>query len=434
MNLVGTTWLNLTAPAASVTSPLVARRLRVLATGCLTVVGLGVPLTTAQLVIAPERFMGDPRLVYLAYLVIALLYFGARSRLWSLALWSFVVAGTLGMWLMLGSSHSEEELIIGAPLALLPFVFGALLHRRVAMVLVAALSAAGLAYVALRVPGVHLATLAQLTVVTSLVAAAIAGVQELARADHSDLSQRTRELEEAWHAARVAEEARGRFLATVHHELRTPLNGVLGASLLLRECVDTDDQRELVDAVHDSGQRLHRLVEDVLTFVADGVGELSMDSDPTWVGTAIDDILARHANLAAARGITLTHDDGDAPQLLLDEGRLRHVLTHLVRNAMTFTENGRVVVRSRWQDERLTIQVQDSGVGMTPLQLEVAFSPLRQDDDTSTRAHEGLGLGLSTSRAVAEAMGGTLEATSEPGVGTTFTLTLPGRRAEATAA
>lgn len=434
MNGIGTIWDKLTAPAPAVANPLVARRLRVLAAGSLGVLALGVPATTAQLLLAPAEFMGDPWLVFASYAVIALLYAGARSTLWRLSLWAFVISGTVGMWLMLGSSASQHDLLVGSPLALLPVVFSALLHRRAALGAIAVISIGGLCYVGLRVPGVTTSTLTSFGLMLLLVGSAITGLQELARADHTDLKKRTVELQEAWNAARSAEAARGRFLATVHHELRTPLNGILGASMLLAETVETADQRELVVAVQQSGQRLHSLVEDVLAYVAEGVGELSFEQSPTWVDSVVKDIVDRHEALAAARGTTLSVVDGRPPQLLLDEARLRHVVTHLLRNAITFTEGGRVTVTTAWEDGQLTISVADTGVGMTKLQLEQAFAPLRQGDESSTRVHEGLGLGLSMSLALAKAMGGDLRASTAPGQGSTFILTLPGQQARPSAA
>ena len=434
MKIIGTIWENLTRPSAFVTNPLAARRLRVMAAGCLVVLCLGLPATTAQLVLAPEDFMGDPWLVFAAYGGIGLLYLGARSRAGRLATWAFVVAGTAGMWLMLGSSTSAEELLVGAPLALLPYVFAALLHRRLALWVVGGLSLLGLGYVAYTVPGLTPDLLIKFTVTLSLVSAAIAGLQSLARRDHSDLRQRTLELEQAWGAARSAEAARARFLATVHHELRTPLNGILGASMLLAETETSDEQRELIQAVHDSGTRLHGLVEDVLTYVSEGVGELSFENSPTRVGSVLDDVVARHRPLASARSTTITHVDSRPPQLLLDEGRLRHVITHLVRNAVMFTEDGHIQVTSDWDGKQLTVTVEDTGAGMSEHQLAHAFAPLQQGDDSSTRPHEGLGLGLSTSRALAQAMGGSLSASSAPGAGSRFVLMLPGRELRSTAA
>lgn len=214
-----------------------------------------------------------------------------------------------------------------------------------------------------------------------------------------------------------ADRARVRFLALASHELRTPLATVRGyAEVLADEAPPA--LRPFVDEVMGAGRRLQEIVETVEEMMASGEGA---DGAPVRVADLF-------AGAQAASGRPLTLDLTD-PHLAVraDGARLRLAVGHLVRNALAFTPpDGAVTLSARAAGSEVALCVSDTGRGLDPAHLERIFEPFFQVDDTESRAHEGLGVGLSVVRSVVLRAGGRVWATSDgPGRGTALHLRLP---------
>ena len=258
--------------------------------------------------------------------------------------------------------------------------------------------------------------------------------------DISDLKAREAALAEARHAAEAAAEAKSRFLATMSHEIRTPMNGIIGTADLLAESALDDDQRRLLRTIALSSEALLKIINDILDLSkleAERVEVAAEPFDPAELGAVCAQLLRP---LAERKGLDLVvTTEGAAARLIGDSGRLQQVVLNLLGNAIKFTEAGRVELRlgtapidgGGWEGRRrLRIAVADTGIGIEPDRLGHVFDAFTQADGTITRRFGGTGLGLSISSKLAQAMGGTLEAVSTPGEGSTFTLEIDLPRAE----
>lgn len=237
---------------------------------------------------------------------------------------------------------------------------------------------------------------------------------------------------EAVAEANAAREAQARFLASMSHELRTPLHGVLGSLELVRgEGLDEQD-RGMLRVAHSSADVLLALINDVLDFSRLESGRVEVDLVPSELRTLLDNTIAPLRVLASGKGISLLLEvDDEVPLwLLVDPAKTRQIVLNLVGNAVKFTSEGLVRVQVRWAEERLELQVTDSGIGMTPDQLRTLFDAYVQADASVSRRFGGTGLGLSIVAGLLEVLGGQVRVASTPGEGTTFTVDLPATVAE----
>lgn len=231
-------------------------------------------------------------------------------------------------------------------------------------------------------------------------------------------------------AAAVREdELRSRFIRVMCHQLRTPLNGVLGMAQALSAGVVSEPGRGLVATLERSARALLGLFDDVLDYTQAASGQLHLSQQPFVLRTLLLDVAGLFEARARDRGLSLVVEVEAAPAelaVLSDPGRLRQVLTNLVANALKFTERGAVTLRLDHLDgARWRIRVQDTGIGIAPEALPRLFQPFSQADASIAQRFGGSGLGLAISRRVVEALGGTLEARSTVGAGSTFELILP---------
>lgn len=229
-----------------------------------------------------------------------------------------------------------------------------------------------------------------------------------------------------------ASDEKTRFLASMSHEIRTPMNAILGFSQLLGDMVDGEKERHYVRAIHSSSDTLLQLINDVLDLSKIEAGHIDIRPSATEIRDLINNVLTMFSQMASDKRIDLRADVSALvpATLLLDQARVRQVLSNLVSNAIKYTESGRIMVRARWQDgsaQRLAISVEDSGTGIAKADLDRIFEPFVRGREELAKRSEGAGLGLSITRRLVEAMSGDISVQSEVGRGSTFLLALPTR-------
>lgn len=257
----------------------------------------------------------------------------------------------------------------------------------------------------------------------------IARTAELQKANYA-LLVRAAEAQAAHTAAEAASAAKSAFLANVSHELRTPLNAVIGFAQILQHDQQLGPrQRELAQIIARSGDHLLGLINDVLELTKIEAGRLSITPVPFDLHRLLRDLDGLFRLRAETRQLSFAISlDPALPRAVIgDEGRLRQVLINLLSNAFKFTHRGAIRVYARPEPGtvplRIQIAVTDTGEGITPAELSGLFQPFVQTA-SGRQAKEGTGLGLALSRQIARLMGGDILVASEPGVGSTFTVTV----------
>ncbi len=242
-----------------------------------------------------------------------------------------------------------------------------------------------------------------------------------------------RRLQELNAQLEAANRTKDHFLASMSHELRTPLNAILGfAGTLLMKLPGplTGEQERQLQIVQWSGRHLLSLINDVLDLAKVQSGKRDLTFERVPVRDVVRDVAASLASFAEEKGLEFTNSVADDAEFITTDRRsLRQILLNLTDNAIKYTEKGSVHVAARRsrKDGRsaLIVSVIDSGVGIESKDVERLFEAFEQLDASSTRRAAGTGLGLYLSRSLARLLGGELDVTSEHGIGSTFTLTLP---------
>jgi signal transduction histidine kinase/CheY-like chemotaxis protein len=238
-------------------------------------------------------------------------------------------------------------------------------------------------------------------------------------------------LRDARRHAESANRAKSQFLANMSHEIRTPLNAVLGyTQLLIEDRRQSVEARERLRIIYSAGQRLLGLINDVLDLAKIEAGGLQVHAEPVALRRELLELETLFAPRAQAKGLQLRTEIelDDAAVLVADRAKFGQIVLNLMGNALKFTDAGEIVLRAWRVGHDTFVEVQDTGPGMDAKELEAVFTPFRQGSAGLDKG--GTGLGLTLSRNIAEALGGELTLTSEPGAGTRVRLRLPMAEAE----
>jgi signal transduction histidine kinase len=248
--------------------------------------------------------------------------------------------------------------------------------------------------------------------------------------------ERTKQLESAKLLAEAADRAKTDFLANTSHELRTPLNAVIGFSSILLEGLTgelSEQQRDYVRNILDSGRRLHALVERMLAVAQTEEGSLVLEMGRFPLREALAAALLKTEAAAQSRAIGVRLDlspEADV-EIEADRDKLELIVGNLVDNGVKFTpRGGAVLVRARREREFVEIAVEDTGIGIRTEDLKRLFQPFGQLESPRTKSHAGAGLGLALTQRLIELHGGRIRVESTPGAGSRFIVTLPLRRSD----
>ena len=256
-------------------------------------------------------------------------------------------------------------------------------------------------------------------------------LEETNRTLEQRVAERTRELAQATKSAEEANKSKSSFLAKMSHELRTPLNAIIGYSeMMLEDANDDGDtgRAEDLNKVLGAARHLLGLINDVLDISKIEAGKMELYIESFEILHLLQEVATTISPLVQKKGNTLVLDcPPDIGVMQADATKIRQMLLNLLSNASKFTEKGTITLAVVRQPggQAISMKVSDTGIGMTPEQLGRLFQAFSQADASTASKYGGTGLGLAITKQFARMMGGEVSVESAPGVGTTFTITLP---------
>lgn len=254
---------------------------------------------------------------------------------------------------------------------------------------------------------------------------------QMLEAQKRDLLRYQAELAAGARALERANQYKSEFLANMSHELRTPLNSSLILAKLLQDNKEgnmTAEQVRYAATIHSANTDLLNLINDILDLSKIEAGHMAVNAEPTEIEALATSLAQGFAPIAAQKSVQFRVEraPGLPASIVTDPQRLLQILRNLLSNAFKFTDRGEVVLGiSGDGKEGIRFEVRDTGIGIPKDKQEIIFEAFQQGDGTTSRRYGGTGLGLSISRQLARLLNGTLTVASEPGVGSTFAVTLP---------
>ena len=254
--------------------------------------------------------------------------------------------------------------------------------------------------------------------------------------DIVDHVRQERDLQDALWQAQQANKSKAEFLASMSHELRTPLNAVLGYSEMLEREIGgelSEKHKEYARYIHQSGSHLLKIIGDILDLSKIESGKFTLTEGETNIPSLIDECISMVSERAKNKGMRLHIEvPGNLPIFRLDSLRFKQIVLNLLSNAIKFTAVGSVTLRIAFDAAKgLLLSVQDTGIGMSRAEVAIALEPFGQVESAMTRNHDGTGLGLPIAIHLVALHGGQLSIESEPGRGTTVSISIPIERAMA---
>ena len=232
---------------------------------------------------------------------------------------------------------------------------------------------------------------------------------------------------------REVDRLKSEFLANMSHELRTPLNSIIGYAELILMGLGTDVDpaaREDIEAIHDNGQQLLHLINDLLDLARIEAGQMRLEPEAVAPAELLERTRVASAGLLVGRPLQIhVAVEPDVPPIQGDRVRLGQILNNLVGNAVKFTPAGHVWLRGYGRGDEVCIEVEDTGPGISESDVAAIFRPFRHADSPFTRRARGAGLGLAITLFLVELHNGAIDVRSRPGVGTVFTVRLPAAKA-----